>query len=220
VSAQPDVAAESFIAVPEKSRHARSKRAIDLIGAGAILVIVSPVLLLAAIAVKLTSRGPVLFRQERVGKDESIFMMIKFRTMVVNQAKVIDLAAVEAKARDGVLTKMEDDPRITRIGKLLRRTSIDELPQLWNVVQGDMSLIGPRPLVPFMLAPYPDLRRARSIVRPGLTGLWQVSTRSDNTTALGMADADLEYVANHNLRGDVKILCRTVPAILKGSGAM
>jgi lipopolysaccharide/colanic/teichoic acid biosynthesis glycosyltransferase len=88
------------------------------------------------------------------------------------------------------------------------------------VVQGDMSLIGPRPLVPFMLAPYPDLRQARSMVRPGLTGLWQISTRSDNTTALGMADADLEYVANHNLRGDVKILWRTVPAIVKGSGAM
>ena len=162
----------------------------------------------------------MLFRQERVGRDESIFMMIKFRTMIVNQAKVIDLAAVEARAKDGVLTKMEDDPRITRVGKFLRRTSIDELPQLWNVVQGDMSLIGPRPLIPFMLAPYPDLRRARSMVRPGLTGLWQVSIRSDNTTALGMADADLEYVANHNLRSDMKILWRTVPAILKGSGAM
>jgi lipopolysaccharide/colanic/teichoic acid biosynthesis glycosyltransferase len=209
-----------FIAVPVQRKHDWGKRAIDFIGASLILMLVSPILLLAALAVRLTSKGPVLFRQERVGRDESIFMMIKFRTMIVNQAKVIDLAAVEAKAKDGVLTKMEDDPRITRVGKFLRRTSIDELPQLWNVVQGDMSLIGPRPLVPFMLAPYPDLRRARSMVRPGLTGLWQVSTRSDNTTALGMADADLEYVANHTLRGDLKILWRTVPAIVKGSGAM
>jgi lipopolysaccharide/colanic/teichoic acid biosynthesis glycosyltransferase len=220
VSAQPEVAAASFRAVPVRRRHDRAKRLFDLVGAGAILLLVSPVLLAAAIAIRLTSRGPVLFRQERVGRDEDIFLMIKFRTMVVNQAKVIDLAAVEARAREGVLTKMEDDPRITRVGRFLRRTSIDELPQLWNVVQGDMSLIGPRPLLPFMLEPYPDLRRARSMVRPGLTGLWQVSTRSDNTTALGMADADLEYVANHNLRGDMKILWRTVPAILKGSGAM
>ncbi len=212
--------ANSFIAVSVRRRPDRAKRAIDLIGASAILLLVSPILLVAAIAVRLTSKGPVLFRQERVGRDESIFMMVKFRTMIVNQAKVIDIAAIEAKAKDGVLTKMEDDPRITRVGKFLRRTSIDELPQLWNVVQGDMSLIGPRPLLPFMLAPYPDLRRDRSMVRPGLTGLWQVSTRSDNTTALGMADADLDYVANHNLRGDMKILWRTVPAIVKGSGAM
>ncbi len=220
MSAQPDVAANSFIAVPVHRRHDRGKRAVDFVLASVTLLLVSPVLLLAAIAVRITSKGPVLFRQERVGRDETIFMMIKFRTMIVNQAQVIDIAAVEAKAKDGVLTKMEDDPRITRVGKFLRRTSIDELPQLWNVVQGDMSLIGPRPLVPFMLAPYPDLRRARSMVRPGITGLWQVSTRSDNTTALGMADADLEYVANHSLRGDMKILWRTVPAIVKGSGAM
>lgn len=214
------MAAESLVAAPVRRKHDRGKRAIDLIAASAILVLVSPVLLVAAIAIRLTSRGPVLFRQERVGRNESIFMMIKFRTMIVNQAKVIDIAAVEARAREGVLTKMEDDPRITRVGRFLRRTSIDELPQLWNVVQGDMSLIGPRPLVPFMLEPYPELRRVRSMVRPGLTGLWQVSTRSDNTTALGMADADLDYVANHNLRVDMKIVARTVPAIIKGSGAM
>ena len=133
---------------------------------------------------------------------------------------MIDIARIEALARDGVLAKSEDDPRITRAGRFLRRTSIDELPQLWNVLTGDMSLIGPRPLIPFMLAPYPELRRVRCTVRPGLTGLWQVSTRSDNTTALAMADADLEYIATRSLRGDLSILVRTVPAILKGSGAM
>ena len=148
-------------------------------------------------------------------------MVVKLRTMVVNHAKVIDIARVEALARDGVLAKSEDDPRITRVGRFLRRTSIDELPQLWNVLAGDMSLIGPRPLIPFMLEPYPELRRDALHRAPRASpGLWQVSTRSDNTTALAMADADLEYIATRSLRGDMSILVRTVPAILKGSGAM
>ena len=140
--------------------------------------------------------------------------------MVVDHSKVVDLVRVEALERQGVLTKSENDPRVTRIGKLLRRTSIDELPQLWNVLRGDMGLVGPRPLLPFMLAPYPELRRARSAVRPGLTGLWQVSKREDNTSALSMSDEDLEYVATRSVAGDFAIIMRTVPAILRGSGAV
>jgi exopolysaccharide production protein ExoY len=220
MNAQREVAADAVVVAQASLLGDACRRAIDLVGAGLLLVLVSPVLLAAAIATKVTSRGPVLFRQERYGKDERVFMVVKIRTMVVNQAKVIDITRIEALARDGVLAKSEDDPRITRVGKFLRRTSIDELPQLWNVLTGDMSLIGPRPLIPFMLEPYPELRRLRCAVRPGLTGLWQVSTRSDNTTALAMADADLEYISTRSLRGDVSILVRTVPAILKGSGAM
>jgi exopolysaccharide production protein ExoY len=220
MNAQREVAAEAVVVAPSSLLGDAVRRVIDVVGAAVLLVLVSPVLLAAAIAVWVTSRGPVLFWQERVGKDERIFMVVKMRTMVVNHAKVIDIARVEALAKDGVLAKSENDPRITRVGRFLRRTSIDELPQLWNVLTGDMSLIGPRPLIPFMLAPYPELRRVRCMVRPGLTGLWQVSTRSDNTTALAMADADLEYIATRSLRGDLSILVRTVPAILKGSGAM
>ena len=220
MNAQREVAADAVVVAPSSLLGDACRRMIDVAGAGLLLVLFSPVLAAAAIAIWITSRGPVLFWQERVGKGERIFMVVKLRTMVVNHAQVIDIARVEALARDGVLAKSEDDPRITRVGRFLRRTSIDELPQLWNVLTGDMSLIGPRPLIPFMLAPYPELRRVRCTVRPGLTGLWQVSTRSDNTTALAMADADLEYIATRSLRGDLSILARTVPAILKGSGAM
>jgi exopolysaccharide production protein ExoY len=220
MNAQREVAAEAVVVAPSSLLGDACRRMIDVVGAGLLLLLFSPVIAAAAIAIWITSRGPVLFWQERVGKGERIFMVVKLRTMVVNHAQVIDIARVEALARDGVLAKSEDDPRITRVGRFLRRTSIDELPQLWNVLTGDMSLIGPRPLVPFMLAPYPELRRVRCTVRPGLTGLWQVSTRSDNTTALAMADADLEYIATRSLRGDLSILARTVPAILKGSGAM
>ncbi len=220
VNAQREIVAEAAVVARPSLLGDACRRAIDVVGAGALLVVVSPVLAAAAIAIWITSRGPILFWQERVGKDERIFMVVKLRTMVVNHAKVIDIARVAELEKDGILSKSEDDPRITRIGRFLRRTSIDELPQLWNVLTGDMSLIGPRPLIPFMLAPYPELRRVRCTVRPGLTGLWQVSTRSDNTTALAMADADLEYIATRSLRGDLSILLRTVPAILKGSGAM
>jgi lipopolysaccharide/colanic/teichoic acid biosynthesis glycosyltransferase len=220
MNAQREFAAQAVVVAPASPVGEACRRAMDIVGAGVLLVLLSPVLLAAALAIRLTSRGPILFRQERVGRGERIFMVVKLRTMVVNHAKVIDIARVEALAKDGVLTKSENDPRITRVGRFLRRTSVDELPQLWNVLTGDMSLIGPRPLIPFMLAPYPELRRVRCTVRPGLTGLWQVSTRSDNTTALAMADADLEYIATRSLRGDMAILVRTVPAILKGSGAM
>src|SRR6476619_3866450 len=220
MNAQREVAAEAVVVAPSSLLGDACRRMIDVVGAGLLLLVLSPVLAAAAIAIWISSRGPVLFWQERVGKGERVFMVVKLRTMVVNHAQVIDIARVEALARDGVLAKSEDDPRITRVGRFLRRTSIDELPQLWNVLTGDMSLIGPRPLIPFMLAPYPELRRVRCTVRPGLTGLWQVSTRSDNTTALAMADADLEYIATRSLRGDLSILARTVPAILKGSGAM
>ena len=196
------------------------RRLIDIVGAGVLLIVFSPILLGAALLVRLTSKGPAFFWQDRYGKNESIFRVVKLRTMVIDQGNVIDLVRVEELERNGVLTKSENDPRVTRIGKFLRRTSIDELPQLWNVLCGDMALVGPRPLLPFMLAPYPELRRVRCAVRPGLTGLWQVSKREDNTSALSMADEDLEYVATRSVLGDVSIMMRTIPAILRGSGAV
>src|SRR6476660_2038941 len=145
MNAQREVAAEAVVVAPSSLLGDACRRMIDVVGAGLLLLVLSPVLAAAAIAIWITSRGPVLFWQERVGKGERIFMVVKLRTMVVNHAQVIDIARVEALARDGVLAKSEDDPRITRVGRFLRRTSIDELPQLWNVLTGDMSLIGPRP---------------------------------------------------------------------------
>ena len=196
------------------------KRAVDIVGAGVALIVLSPVLAGAALLVRLTSKGPVLFLQDRYGRDEERFRVVKFRTMVVDQGAVIDLAAVEAREGEGVLTKLENDPRVTRVGKWLRRTSVDELPQLVNVLRGDMTLVGPRPLLPFMLDPYPHLRRQRCAVRPGLTGLWQVSQRDANTTALAMADDDLAYVERRSLTMDLRILLRTLPAVVRGSGAV
>ncbi len=197
-----------------------AKRVMDLAGAAIALVVFSPVLVGAGLLVRLTSKGPALFRQDRYGKDETRFQVVKFRTMVVDQGAVIDLASVERLERQGVLSKSDDDPRVTRVGRWLRRTSIDELPQLWNVLRGDMGLVGPRPLLPFMLDPYPELRRIRCTVRPGLTGLWQVSKREDNTSALSMADEDLEYVTTRSVRGDLEIMVQTIPAIVRGSGAV
>jgi len=209
----------SSTATAEPPRRA-GKRLFDIVASGSLLVVVSPLLAVAALAIRLTSRGPVLFRQERVGAEEQPFAVLKLRTMVVDQERVVDLTQVQALEREGVLTKFEDDPRVTRVGRVLRRTSVDELPQLWNVLVGEMSLVGPRPLLPFMLEPYPALRRARCAVRPGLTGLWQVSQRNDNTTALGMAAADLQYISEPSVRQDALILLRTVPALIKGTGAM
>ena len=196
------------------------KRAIDIVGSGVALIVLSPVLAGAALLVRLTSKGPALFWQDRYGRDEQRFRVVKFRTMVVDHGAVIDLVAVEAREEEGVLTKLENDPRVTRVGKWLRRTSVDELPQLINVRRGDMTLVGPRPLLPFMLDPYPRLRRQRCAVRPGLTGLWQVSQRDANTTALAMADDDLAYVEHRSLTMDLRILLRTLPAVVRGSGAV
>lgn len=211
---------DTAVAMPRKPLVDGVRRALDLVVAATLLVLTAPVVLVAAVAVRLTSSGPAFFWQERYGRDQTIFRVVKLRTMVVNQGAVIDLARVEAAERQGVLTKADDDPRVTRVGRFLRRTSIDELPQLWNVLRGDMAIVGPRPLIPFMLDPYPALRRARCVVRPGLTGLWQISKREDNTSALSMAAEDLEYVATRSVGGDVRIMLGTVPAILRGTGAV
>lgn len=182
-----------------------------VLGAGLLLVFL-PVLILAAVAIRAGSPGPALFSQARIGLDGRQFAALKLRTMKGAVATVPLLS-------DGTLVKPETDPRITSVGRILRRTSIDELPQLFNVVIGQMSLVGPRPLVPHMLAPYPRFASVRNMVRPGITGLWQIRDRANATHVRFMAHHDLEYIANFSLRQDLMILLLTPLRVLSGRGA-
>jgi lipopolysaccharide/colanic/teichoic acid biosynthesis glycosyltransferase len=195
-------------------------RVLDLVGALLALLLLSPVLLLTAVAVKVTSRGPVLFRQTRLGRDARPFVMFKFRTMrtgcsdSTHRDYVTAMLRGEATAVDG-LYKLPDDTRITPVGAFLRRTSIDELPQLWNVLRGRMSLVGPRPVLPWEAELFPEWAAPRYGVRPGVTGLWQVSGRNRLTMQEGLA-LDVQYVARRGLPIDLLILVRTVAAVLRG----
>ena len=195
------------------------KRATDLVGSTLLLVCLAPLLLVVATLVRLSSPGPIFFRQKRVGLDGRKFSMIKFRTMWVDQDKRMDSHHVASMQARGILVKMKEDPRITPVGRLLRRTSLDEIPQLFNVLRGDMSLVGPRPLPPFMLRTEPGLVQERSAVKPGMTGLWQVKARHKNTSMMDMIEFDLKYVREHSLWMDLKILAATIPAVLHSEGA-
>jgi exopolysaccharide biosynthesis polyprenyl glycosylphosphotransferase len=197
------------------------KRMLDIVLSTTMLVILAPAMLLTAIAIKLTSRGPILFVQKRVGLNKRVFNIYKFRTMCVDAEK--KLAEIEhLNEGSGPVFKIKSDPRITTVGKFLRKTSIDELPQLLNVLRGDMSLVGPRPL---QLRDYelfteagPDWQRCRFSVRPGITCLWQVNGRSSIQFEQWM-ELDQQYVRKWSLWLDMQILVKTIPAVLKGSGA-
>lgn len=195
------------------------KRLVDIVGALATLIVVSPVMVCTALALKLTSRGPVLFAQERLGLNKRPFRMLKFRSMVVGAADMQDTLESRNEA-DGPVFKIANDPRVTTVGRFIRRTSIDELPQLLNVLRGEMSLVGPRPLA---LRDVARIRRGtdmrRFSVKPGVTGLWQVSGRSQ----LAYGDwirLDLSYIDGWSLLGDLRILVMTIPAVLRGTGAV
>lgn len=193
-----------------------AKATFDRAGSIALLIAASPVFLLTALAIKLTSRGPVFFRQERVGHRGRAFGMIKFRSMVVGAEDM--LAELQADSGNEVMFKMRDDPRVTRVGRFIRRTSIDELPQLLNVVKGDMSLVGPRPPLVAEVSGYGNDARRRLLVRPGITGLWQISGRS-NLDWEETVRLDLYYVENWSLVGDLVILWRTLRAVISSEGA-
>jgi exopolysaccharide biosynthesis polyprenyl glycosylphosphotransferase len=193
------------------------KSAFDLVVGGLILALALPFMTAVALAIRLTSRGPALFRQTRVGVDGREFTMYKFRSMVVDaEARREDLLGLSDG--NGILFKMREDPRVTKVGRFIRRFSIDELPQLLNVVKGDMSLVGPRPPLPEEVAGYNDDASRRLRVRPGLTGLWQVSGRSDLSWEESLR-LDLRYTDNWSLALDLQILWRTLRAIIRGSGA-
>ncbi|WP_183094042.1 sugar transferase [Nocardioides stalactiti] len=193
------------------------KRAFDLVGALALLAFFSPLFLFIALRIKLHDGGPVFFSQSRVGRQGVPFRCAKFRTMVVDAEDLLAALHV-ATGYDGGLFKMEDDPRITKPGRWLRRYSLDELPQLWNVVRGDMSLVGPRPPLPHEVAQYDVAARRRLHVRPGMTGLWQVSGRS-NLSWEHAIRLDLYYVDHWSMLQDLHILWRTLGVVLLGRGA-
>jgi len=183
------------------------------------VLLLSPVLLAVALAVRLESRGPALFRQTRVGRCSEPFTVYKFRSMYTDaEARLAGLQHLNESDASGVLFKMKDDPRITRVGKFIRRYSLDELPQLLNVLIGNMAVVGPRPPLPREVDLYGHVVRRRLLVKPGITGLWQVSGRSD----LSWEDSvrlDLYYVENWSLALDLQIILKTILAVARGSGA-
>jgi lipopolysaccharide/colanic/teichoic acid biosynthesis glycosyltransferase len=221
----------------DRSSYYACKRCVDVLLATAILVLVSPLMLLVAVLIKLDTSGPIIFVQERVGarrrsngagKTWEIrnFPCYKFRTMVQDADPSAHQAFIKAFAEDRlepsdedhVKFKLTEDPRVTRVGRILRRTSMDELPQLMNVLKGDMSLVGPRPVPTYEVAEYRAWHRERLTALPGITGLWQVNGRSQ-VSFDDMIRMDIDYVRNRSLRLDMRILLLTLPAVLSGRGA-
>jgi lipopolysaccharide/colanic/teichoic acid biosynthesis glycosyltransferase len=200
------------------SRSSRwAKRTLDVLVAGTALALTAPLFLAAAIAVKLNSRGPVFFRQERVGRGGGVFHILKFRSMVADAEA--QKAAILHLNEAGELFKMVDDPRVTRVGRWLRRTSLDELPQLINVLRGEMSLVGPRPLVLDEDAMVVGYHRRRLHLKPGLTGPWQVLGSPEVRVGVeDMATIDYLYTVNWSLWADVQVIMRTIAYVLRGHG--
>lgn len=198
--------------------RAMAKQLFDVAAAALGLVLASPALMLTAVAIKVDDpSGPVLFRQQRVGRNGRPFEVLKFRTMVVN-AEQMKASLMSRNEAGGPLFKMRDDPRVTRVGRILRRFSIDELPQLWNVIKGEMSLVGPRPALPDEMELWDDRLRQRLRVRPGMTGMWQVNGRSASSFE-DYVRLDLYYVDNWSFWSDLAIIAKTLPAVLSRSGA-
>jgi len=192
------------------------KRALDVVVSAAALAALSPVFLLIALAVRLSSPGAVIYVSERITRKERIFRCYKFRTMVAN-AEALQTSLQHLNQRDKVLFKIANDPRVTRVGRFLRKYSLDELPQLWNVLKGDMSLVGPRPPLANEVKQYESLHLRRLDALPGITGLWQVEARS-NPSFARYVSLDIDYVEHWNPWLDAKILLKTIPVVLAGTG--
>lgn len=210
------MAPQDEAAIPFRTRV--GIRALDITGSLFGLLIGSPIMLAVAAAVKLTSRGPVLFKQNRIGKDGNLFPCLKFRTMIVDAEKFLE-ANPQLWVEFQKNYKLDNDPRITKIGNFLRKTSLDELPQLWNVLKGDMSLVGPRPIVPKEIAMYGECAEKLVQVRPGLTGLWQVSGRSETTYA-ERVQLDMDYIDQRSTRLNAKLIAKTFKAVILRKGAV
>nr|WP_269540175.1 sugar transferase [Cerasicoccus sp. TK19100] len=194
------------------------KRALDVIGSAVALLIFSPIFAVTAIMIKLEDRGPVFFSQTRVGEAGRAFQCLKFRSMVINADQIKHELAEQNQHETGVTFKMKDDPRITKVGKYIRKLSIDEFPQFYNVLRGDMSLVGPRPPVPKEVAEYKAFHLRRLMVKPGITCLWQIGGRAEIDFE-GQVRLDLQYIGSQSLKQDILILLKTVPAVVLGKGA-
>jgi lipopolysaccharide/colanic/teichoic acid biosynthesis glycosyltransferase len=195
-----------------------TKRLIDIIGAAILLMLLSPLVLVFAILVKLTSAGPVFFKQKRVGERGRIFEMFKFRSMCQDAESRQKELFAHNEMQGGVVFKIKRDPRITTVGAFMRRCSIDEIPQLWNILKGDMSLVGPRPPLPSEVQLYTLTQRRRLDAIPGLTCIWQVSGRCEIPFEK-QVELDVEYIESQSFKVDVKLLLQTVPAVLQQRGA-
>mgnify|MGYP001436628938 CR=1 FL=1 len=206
------------VVVNDKKGYLIAKRIMDICGALVGLICLSWLFLIVALLIKLEDpKAPVFFKQVRVGKDGKEFYMYKFRSMVTNAEELLE-SLLHLNEVSGAMFKMKDDPRVTKIGKFIRKTSIDELPQLWNVLKGDMSLVGPRPPLPREVAQYTEYDKQRLLVKPGCTGLWQVSGRND----LGfdeMVELDLKYIRERSLLYDIKIIFKTIKIMIKPNSA-
>ena len=194
------------------------KRGVDLAGAVILMVLLVPLFLVTALVIYLEDPGPVFYVHARVGKNGKHFPFYKFRSMIIGADMLKDQLIEKNESQDGVIFKIREDPRVTKVGKIIRKFSIDELPQLLNVVRGDMSLVGPRPALPREVASYSLEQRKRLHVLPGITGSWQVSGRSD-IPFTGQVRLDLEYIGSRSLKNDIIILLKTIPAVLGGRGA-
>ena len=194
------------------------KRTIDILGSGIGLIILSPIFILVALAIKIEDpKGKVFFVQERCGKSNKLFEMYKFRSMISNAEELLEELICENEM-DGPVFKIKEDPRITRVGRFIRKTSIDELPQLFNILMGDMSIVGPRPAIPHEVAEYNEYQKQRLLVKPGLTCIWQVSGRN----SIGFdewVDMDLEYIEKRNLWMDIKLIFKTVGVLFGDDNA-
>ena len=194
------------------------KRAMDIIGSLCGIILLSPLLIIVALAIKIEDpRGSIFFSQQRCGKDNKLFPMYKFRSMVSNAEELLE-ELMEHNEMDGPVFKIKEDPRITKIGKFIRKTSVDELPQLFNILKGDMSIVGPRPAIPHEVAEYNDYQRQKLLVKPGLTCIWQVSGRN----SIGFdewVDMDLEYITTRNLWMDIKLIFKTVGVLFGDDNA-
>jgi exopolysaccharide biosynthesis polyprenyl glycosylphosphotransferase len=207
----------SFSTGPDAAAPLAGKRIFDVVVSGLALLVLAPLVAGIAIAIKLETPGPVLFRQRRIGQNGREFWLYKFRSMVAD-AEAQRAALAEHNEMDGPVFKMTDDPRVTRVGRWLRKTSLDEVPQFWNVLRGEMSVVGPRPPLPGEVKLYQRWQRRRLSVRPGITCTWQVSGRNEVDFSQWM-ELDLHYIDNWSLWHDLKIVLRTIPAVLLGRGA-
>lgn len=213
------VASEPIVGVDHRLAYCFIKRVFDICFSLAVLVFLSWLFVIVAIAIKLDDpNGPVFFKQERVGKNGKTFLMYKFRSMVSNAEELLD-SLQELNEKDGPVFKIADDPRITRVGKFIRKTSIDELPQFFNVLIGDMSVVGPRPALPKEVALYNDYQRQRLLVKPGITCYWQTRRNRDTIGFDEWVDLDLLYIKQCSVWADFKLIVQTIGVVLTAQGS-